>query len=242
MDDATADGRARRLVDRLPGGVLVKRAAVAMSGSVVAQVALVCFTPILTRQYDPDDFGVLALLLSITGIGYVVAGLRYESAVPLPDDDRQGRTVLYVSAVCVVLVSIVVGAATMAARGWLAEVLQAPQLDDAMWLVGPTVLAAGLFQSLSTWSVRIGDFRMIAVSRAVQTLVTIAIQVIGGLRGGGLSTLLVAVPLGWAAGAAVLVVPLHRSRRPDEAVTIDDLWQMARRYRRFPCSRAVPAS
>ena len=55
-----------------------------MVGSTLAQAIPIAITPILTRLYTPEDFGVLALFIAITSIlGSVVNG-RYEQAIILP--------------------------------------------------------------------------------------------------------------------------------------------------------------
>ena len=48
-----------------------------VSGTTFAQILTILATPILTRLYGPEDFGLLALFLSITGILGTIVCLRY---------------------------------------------------------------------------------------------------------------------------------------------------------------------
>jgi O-antigen/teichoic acid export membrane protein len=51
----------------------------------LGQAITVLVSPILTRLYTPEDFGVFGVYASILGIVTVVASLRYEYALPLPE-------------------------------------------------------------------------------------------------------------------------------------------------------------
>ena len=55
-----------------------------MTGTTLAQAIPIIISPILTRIYTPEDFGLLALFLSITNIIGSVANGRYELAIMLP--------------------------------------------------------------------------------------------------------------------------------------------------------------
>jgi hypothetical protein len=43
--------------------------------------------PILTRRYEPKNFGVLTTFASILALLKVVSSLRYELAIAQPEDD-----------------------------------------------------------------------------------------------------------------------------------------------------------
>lgn len=64
------------------------------SGSVVAQVALVATSPVLSRLFAPASFGIFSLMLTISTIAGAVGGLCYETAVILPRGQRMA-TALY---------------------------------------------------------------------------------------------------------------------------------------------------
>ncbi len=55
-----------------------------MTGSTIAQAIPIAISPILTRLYTPEDFGVLALFTSLVTIFSVISTGRYEFAIMLP--------------------------------------------------------------------------------------------------------------------------------------------------------------
>ena len=59
-----------------------------MTGTTIAQAIPIAISPILTRIYTPEDFGLLALFLAITIIIGSIANGRYELAIMLPEKDE----------------------------------------------------------------------------------------------------------------------------------------------------------
>ena len=60
-----------------------------ITGTAIAQAIPIAISPVLTRIYSPDDFGVFALYLSITSIIAIVATGRYELAITLPAKNEE---------------------------------------------------------------------------------------------------------------------------------------------------------
>ena len=65
-----------------------------MTGTTIAQAIPIAISPILTRIYTPEDFGVFALYMSIVSIISVVATGGYEMALMLPQDDEDVKSLV----------------------------------------------------------------------------------------------------------------------------------------------------
>ena len=59
-----------------------------VTGTTVSQIIPIAISPILTRIYTPEDFGILALFMSLSMLFGSVASARYEQAIILPDQDE----------------------------------------------------------------------------------------------------------------------------------------------------------
>jgi O-antigen/teichoic acid export membrane protein len=60
-----------------------------MTGTTIAQSIPVAITPILTRLYTPEDFGLLAVFVALTAILGSIANGRYELAIMHPEKDEE---------------------------------------------------------------------------------------------------------------------------------------------------------
>jgi len=59
-----------------------------MTGTTIAQAIPIAISPILTRIYTPEDFGVVGLFGAISGIFGAIATGKYELAIMLPRKDE----------------------------------------------------------------------------------------------------------------------------------------------------------
>ena len=70
-----------------PKSAFARGVGVLVGGTAFAQAIAVLALPLLTRLYTPDDFSVLAVYAAVLGISSVVACLRLEIAIPMPEDE-----------------------------------------------------------------------------------------------------------------------------------------------------------
>ncbi len=159
-----------------------------VSGTAFAQGLGILAMPLLTRLYGPEAFGTLAIFTSITGILGVIACMRYELAIMLPESDEEAANLLAVSLLFAVLIALLtiplvwLGGTTL--LGWL----NAPQLGPYLWLVPPMVLLSGIFLALNYWNTRTKHFGRLSIARVNQAIAVISTQLgcgFAGLASGG---------------------------------------------------------
>jgi len=78
-----------------------------VGGTAFAQVLSILASPIITRMYGPEAYGLSALFTSIAGIIATIACLRYELAVMLPEKDEDAANLLALSLILATLISAV---------------------------------------------------------------------------------------------------------------------------------------
>ena len=76
-----------------------------MSGTTLAQIISLGIYPALSRMYTPDDFGVFALYMSILGITNTTATAKYELAIMMPREDKDGLNLMGLSGIITIMVS-----------------------------------------------------------------------------------------------------------------------------------------
>ena len=72
-------------IKRLSTSHFAKNVAILFSGTAIAQAIPIAVSPILTRLYSPDDFGLLAIYSACIMVLSVIATARFELAIALPD-------------------------------------------------------------------------------------------------------------------------------------------------------------
>ena len=93
--------------------VFARNVATLMTGGVIANLLSLAAIPIVSRLFNPDDFGVAALFVSITTILSTVATLRYEHAIVLPESREEAAEIatlayffLFISSGLVLIIAV----------------------------------------------------------------------------------------------------------------------------------------
>lgn len=202
-----------------------------VGGTAGAQLLMVLASPLLTRLYTPDDFGLLAVYAGLLGVLAVIASLRYELAIPLPESDQDAASVVILSLVAVLGVTLLAALVVFVAGRPIAAALGVPRLADVFWLLPFGVLLRGGYKVFNYWAIRTKQFPIIARTRIRQALATLAIQLLGAKAGG------VSLLAGQAGGQGVGSITLARAalQRPElRRWRWRDVWHSAKRYRDFP--------
>ncbi|RAH38217.1 lipopolysaccharide biosynthesis protein [Halomonas sp. SL1] len=228
MNLATLKARAARI---LPNNAFARSVSVLVGGTAGAQLLMVLASPLLTRLYTPDDFGLLAVYAGLLGVLAVIASLRYELAIPLPESDQDAASIVVLSLLAVLGVTLTTAILVLMGGDSIASVLGVPKLAGLLWLLPLGVLLQGCYKVFNYWAIRTKQFPLIAKTRLRQALATLAIQLVGAKAGS------VSLLGGQATGQGVGSITLARSalKRPElRHWRCRDVWHSAKRYRDFP--------
>jgi O-antigen/teichoic acid export membrane protein len=206
-------------------------------GTTVAQAVSLLAAPVLSRLFAPDAFGVLGLFTALTGALAVVACLRYEFSIMLPETAEEAANQVAVCVVAVLGVTTLVALAVLLGHDAIPRWLHAPHLAPYLWLAPVVVGATGLYNALNQWNTRTRQFLRLAVAQmagsGANTLVALAAGFAGFVAASSLiaavlvSVLLCLLLLGgqiWRDDGAVFRRGLTWARLRDGAL----------RYRKFP--------
>lgn len=207
-----------------------------VSGTSFAQLLTILASPILTRLYGPDSFGVLALFTSVTSVLIVIASLRYELAIMLPENDRDAANLLGVSLGFALIISIITVPIALWGNGLL-HWINGSALAPYLLLIPPAVFAGGAFQALNSWNTRTKHFGRLSIARMSQSVFTVTAQIASGFTNYVSGGTLIAASVGGSALAATALGAqvLHDERRLfREAIKWDRMLYEIKRYRKFP--------
>jgi O-antigen/teichoic acid export membrane protein len=217
------------------------RAVLVLAGATVAsQLALLAASPLLTRLYLPEHFGLMAVFMAVASTVLTVSSARYELAIVLPKDGASARPVWELAQRLNLATSLIFGLALLAWGPALSRQAGHPGLVSILWLMPLYVWVAGLFRANHYWALREQGFRAIGRSKFSQVLGAVALQVALGLPwvAGGAAGLIAGQALGqglggWRLGRALGL--RHTDYRPlfrfkSSAAQKD----AARAFQRFP--------
>lgn len=229
----TANAAADALASSQRGrkGGAARGALAILSGTAIGQVASLVALPILARLYDPEDFGLLAIALSVSAIAAPLATLRLDGATVLAESSAQVSALLQASLTSLAVASLALGA-VIAAIGLLTP-YDLEGWQTLAWSIPLLLFVSGTVVLLSRLAVRERDYSKIGTRNTVQSLSITGAQFgFWPLRGvGSFNGLVSGAVFGGVMGALVLRPYAKRYAR---VVAWRDCRQMVRTYWRFP--------
>jgi O-antigen/teichoic acid export membrane protein len=191
--------------------------ATVLKGSVAGYGINLLLTPLISRLFAPDTFGLFATITAVVSVFVGVSTFRLEVLSQRVRHDAEARDLLWLA----FATSVAWGLAIT-----LVAVFCAWTIGISRWwiIAGPLVTLASLELIGSAALARQRSYRDLAVSNFVQGAGAGIIQVALGWAGAGLASLF----LGFGAARLVWVRAVDLRRRPTSP--LNETWSRSRRY------------
>jgi len=206
-----------------------------MTGTTIAQAIPIAISPILTRIYTPEDFGIFALYISIASILSLIATGRYELAIMLPTKDKDAVNIVALSLFISFFVSFIALLIVSIFNTQITSLLGNPDISSWLYFIPLTVLFTGIYQSFNYWSNRKKEYKRLATSKVIQSTTTATTNLSMGFAGFGSSGLVLASVLGQGVVASFLAQRVYKEGlyRLKDIETIKIL-VMLKKYKKLP--------
>lgn len=216
--------------------VLVRNSATLLSGNVIAQVIGMAVYPILTRLYAPEDFGLVNLMMSLSGIIVLLSTAEFNYAVVLPRDDKKAWSIMQCGIVVLVVITLLTFLSSIFS-GSIARLCNTPEFAHWYPTTGIYIFSLGAWTMMNYWYTRKQKFGVISRYQMCQSVTSSVIKIglglipySGGLMIGTIFAPLISLITNWfstgrRAVAQHLNTPFRRT----------DLIKTAQEYRNFPC-------
>ncbi|MBN4071172.1 oligosaccharide flippase family protein [Crocinitomix catalasitica] len=157
-----------------------------MTGTSIAQFLPLLLTPVLTRLFSPEEFGLFAFYTSIVTFIAVISSGRYEPAIVLPKEDKDAINIL---ALCFIILSSICGLLFILLtflNPWFETHLNRPALQGWLWFIPVCVFFVAAYRILTFWSNRKKRFKGTSVSIMGQAVSRVGVHTIGGFASLGI--------------------------------------------------------
>lgn len=167
----------------VPKSNFAKNVLTLMTGTTIAQAIPIAITPILTRMYSPEDFGVLALFVAITAIMGSVANGRYELAIMLPTEDDDAINIAAMGLLIATVLSVVLFFPAIFLNDYIIEKLDNQFIGFWLYFVPPVVWLLGLYNILNYLNNRKKSYKDMAKATVYKSVAQAAVQLgIGAVK------------------------------------------------------------
>jgi len=206
-----------------------------MTGTTIAQAITVAISPILTRIYTPEDFGLFALFMAISAVVSVIATGKYEMAIMLPKKDGDAINIMVLSFLVACFISLFLLFVIFIFNAELTKILNTPDISSWLYLIPLTVFLTGVYQSLNYWFNRKKMYQGLANNKVIQSSSTAGTNLGLGVNGFGVSGLIMGVVVGQVIAILFLAKKkLKNNKNVLALLNIKKIIVLAKKYKDFP--------
>lgn len=173
------------------------------AGTGAGQAILLAIAPLLSRIYDPADFGVLTFVSGCGAIVGAISTLRLESAIPLATRRVQSYSLLVIGLLACAGTTLCAYALVAIAQ-LLPEQLLGSELAVWLWAAPTLAMTIGLFNLFNQTAIREQRYSAIGRRYTVQALLTGVMQIGMGWAGLRPAGLIIGLGIGQFSGAVSL--------------------------------------
>jgi lipopolysaccharide exporter len=140
-----------------------------LTGSSISQIIPIVISPLLTRIYTPEDFGLLAIFTSITGVLSVISCGRYELAIMLPKTKAEATAVAFLSLIISLFFCIILLILALYFGPYFSTLLNNEEIQTWLIYVPFFVFLFSLYQILNYWNNKQLEYKVMSFALVGQS-------------------------------------------------------------------------
>lgn len=149
----------------------VRNVMIVATGTASAQAITMLFTPIITRLYGPEAFGVLGTFIAILGIITPLAALSYPIAIVLPKKDEDAIGLARISLGIALITSLCTALFIILFKNFIIRIFSLQSVELFILLLPLAMLFSACMAVVSQWAIRKKLFKSKAKIAVLQSLV-----------------------------------------------------------------------
>ncbi len=209
-----------------------KNVSILASGPIIGQLIVVLASPILTRLFSVESFGVLAVFISVTTVLALFSTGRYELAIVLPKESSNALKLVKL----ILNIALVVSLILLLLIVILKNLFQINDLtgflnNNSAYIAPLYIFFVAFFSALNYWHQREKRYKIITFAYALQVIANTAISLLLGffkVENGMIWGLVIGMMI------ASLYLLSHQRTLINSVVAEKDILQVARKYKSFP--------
>lgn len=225
----------RKLYSSIFKGAFAKNVTIVAGGTALTQLLGIILSPIASRLYSPEDFGILSLYSAVLSMVVIAASLKYEWSIPIAESDLKAINLTALSLLVLFVVSSL-----------LFVLLVIPDKNTIIKIIGielfpyrlflpVSVLLNGLYNIALQIGYRDRVYKTIAKTKLTQVVTGESVRIGLGVLGVGPIGLILGNIFRASAGSISLIARNIKSGKYDiRNISLKEIRLGAKRYKDFP--------
>ena len=163
-----------KYLTRIKNSTYILHIVTLLSGTLISQIIMLVFIPILTRLYSPQEFGTYSLFLIVIGIIGLISSLKYEQAIVLAKSIEDAQALVFLSVLITLGVTLLVSFVLVLFNDIFIAYFD--ELSHVIWVIPIGILLLGLIQILNAFASREQEYKTMSKVRVSNSITLVNIQ------------------------------------------------------------------
>ena len=222
-----------KIILKFLGEGLLKNFTILLGGSAIAQLIGIAASPILSRLYSPEDFGVVGSVMAVVAVLSVLSSLKYETAVVLEKNEERADAVQALCFWILIVTTILFSAAILSMPWWKNwDYVDNSVAKWVKWGI-PIIALTGLYNILRYRLNRLREYTVLTRSLVSRRLSLVVTQVALGYCGAQALGLVLGNLVGCIVAVSVICLSCSKSLKWSRS-SAQELKDVAKQHYRFP--------
>jgi O-antigen/teichoic acid export membrane protein len=209
-----------------------KNISILVGGRVIAQIIPILLTPVVTRIYSPEEFGVFGVYLAIASFLAMMSNGRYSQAILLPKDKEKAGTIVFLSSIITLFFSFFLLLTLYFTQETFSSILNIKLIHRDLLLLIFNIIFLSLYDIFFIYELREKRYKKLAINIIIQATVTIIIRILLGYRGYTETGLLISYLAGYI--IAYLLLLFKTDYRTNLNLLVTNGKSLLKEYMNFP--------
>ena len=228
-------------IKKLVNNNFVKNVVIMASGTAFAQIVTMILSPIITRLYGPEAYGLMGVFMAMAVIIAPISSLTFPTAIVLPKEDEEAKSIAKLSLLTSTIIALLSICIIIFFKDLVIKIFNLESVSNYLFLIPVVIMNAGILQVVEQWLIRKREFRSSAKATFSQAFTTNGGKVAIGFIYPKSSILIVFSALNEGIRAFFMLLyskSLHLIRTSKMSLNIKEMKKIFVKYKDFPLYRA----
>lgn len=229
----------KKIFDKYYNNPFVRNVLIMVSGTAGAQLITMILSPLITRIYGPESFGILGIFTAMISMITPLAALTYPIALVLPRRDEDAKALYDLSIVISILLSAISFFIILSFKDWIVTTFNIEEISSYLFLIPVVIMSSAFLQVNEQWSIRNKQFKIAARASIFQSVIVQGGKVFIGFKYPLATVLIILTAVGEGIKAILLYVGYVNSNITIfTKISLSKMKKVAIDYSDFPKYRA----
>lgn len=162
----------KRIITKFRKSHFAKNVLILMTGTGLAQLISFVLSPVISRLYGPEEFGVFALFISIVSILGIFATGRFEMAIMLPKEEKEVNKIIAVISIFTFSICLIAFLSFLLFADQILLIFNNPGLKNWLLIIPFAIFLNSLYQTLTYLLIRTKSFKRLSFNKIIHSSIT----------------------------------------------------------------------